>query len=53
MRKPDTILDEVHAIRRKINEATEDMTSEYYYYLIQNPKGAADEQHQYNPWQTL
>jgi len=27
MRKPDTILDEVHAIRRKISEATKDMTS--------------------------
>jgi len=26
MRKPDTILDEVHAIRRKIEERTKDMT---------------------------
>jgi hypothetical protein len=27
MRKPDTILDEVHAIRRKIDEETRGMTS--------------------------
>jgi len=26
VRKPDTILDEVHAIRRKIEEHTKDMT---------------------------
>jgi hypothetical protein len=26
MRKPDTILDEVHEIRRRINERTKDMT---------------------------
>jgi len=27
MKKPDTILDEIHATRRKLNEATKDMTS--------------------------
>jgi len=27
MKKPDTILDEIHAIRRKIEEETKDMTS--------------------------
>ena len=27
MKKPDTILDEVHAIRRKIEEHTKDMTA--------------------------
>ena len=27
MKKPDTILDEIHAIRRKIDERTKDMTS--------------------------
>jgi len=26
MKKPDTILDEIHAIRRKIDEETKDMT---------------------------
>ena len=34
MRKPDTILDEIHEIRRQIYEETKDMTpeehSEYY-----------------------
>ena len=27
MRKPDTILDEIHAIRRKLYEATKDMST--------------------------
>ena len=27
MKKPDTILDEIHATRRKLNEATKDITS--------------------------
>ena len=27
MRKPDTILDEIHKIRREINELTKDMTT--------------------------
>ena len=27
MRKPDTILDEIHAIRHKINETTKDMNA--------------------------
>ena len=27
MKKPDTILDEIHATRRKLNEMTKDMTS--------------------------
>jgi len=27
MKKPDTILDEIHAIRHKIEEETKDMTS--------------------------
>ena len=27
MKKPDTILDEIHATRRKLNEATKGMTS--------------------------
>ena len=27
MKKPDTILDEIQATRRKLNEATKDMTS--------------------------
>ena len=27
MKKPDTILDEIHATRRKLNEATKEMTS--------------------------
>jgi hypothetical protein len=27
MKKPDTILDEIHATRCKLNEATKDMTS--------------------------
>ena len=27
MKKPDTILDEIHATRRKLYEATKDMTS--------------------------
>ena len=27
MKKPDTILDEIHATRHKLNEATKDMTS--------------------------
>jgi len=27
VKKPDTILDEVHAIRRQIDEATKDMSS--------------------------
>ena len=34
MKKPDTILDEIHAIRRKIDEKTRNMThaeiNEYY-----------------------
>jgi len=27
MKKPDTILDEIHATRRKLNEETKDMSS--------------------------
>ena len=27
MKKPDTILEEIHATRRKLNEATKEMTS--------------------------
>ena len=27
MKKPDTILDEIHAIRRKLYEATKDMST--------------------------
>ena len=42
MRKPDTILDEVHAIRRKIEEKTKDMTtSERTAYFNQRAEAVA------------
>ena len=42
MRKPDTILDEVHAIRRKIEEKTKDMTrSERTAYFNQRAETVA------------
>ena len=42
MRKPDTILDEVHVIRRKLYEATKDMsTSERTAYLNQRAEDVA------------
>jgi len=42
MRKPDTILDEIHATRRKIEEKTKDMTiSERTAYFNQRGEAAA------------
>jgi hypothetical protein len=42
MRKPDTILDEIHAIRRKIGERTKDMTTtERTAYFNQSGEAAA------------
>ena len=42
MRKPDTILDEVHATRRKIDERTKGMTaSERTAYFNQRGEAAA------------
>ena len=42
MRKPDTILDEVHAIRRRIDERTKGMTaSERTAYFNQRGEAAA------------
>ena len=42
MRKPDTILDEIHAIRRKLYEITKDMTSsERAAYINQRAEAAA------------
>ena len=42
MRKPDTILDEIHAIRRKIDEKTKGMTiSERTAYFNQRGEIAA------------
>jgi hypothetical protein len=44
MRKPDTILDEVHAIRRKIEERTKGMTtSERTAYFNQRGEAVAKE----------
>ena len=42
MRKPDTILDEIHAIRRRIDEKTKNMTaSERTAYFNERGKAAA------------
>ena len=42
MKKPDTILDEIHAIRRKIDERTKDMTaSERTAYFNQTGEAVA------------
>jgi len=42
MRKPDTILDEIHATRRKIEEKTKNMTvSERTAYFNQKGEAAA------------
>ena len=42
MRKPDTIMDEIHAIRRKIDEKTKGMTvSERTAYFNQRGEAAA------------
>ena len=42
MRKPDTILDEIHATRRRIDERTENMTvSERTAYFNQRGEAAA------------
>ena len=42
MKKPDTILDEIHEIRRKIDEKTKDMTaSERTAYFNQRGEAAA------------
>ncbi len=42
MRKPDTILDEIHEIRRKIDERTKNMTtSEQTAYFNERGKIAA------------
>ena len=42
MRKPDTILDEIHAIRSKIDEKTKEMTaSERTAYINQRGEAAA------------
>jgi len=42
MKKPDTILDEVHATRRKLYEATKDMTSsERTAYFNRNAESVA------------
>ena len=42
MRKPDTILDEIHATRRKIEEKTKDMTvSERTAYFNQTGEASA------------
>ena len=42
MKKPDTILDEIHAIRRKIDEKTKDMTAtERTEYFNQRGEAAA------------
>ena len=44
MKKPDTILDEVHATRRKLYEATKDMTSsERIAYFNRNAENVAHE----------
>ena len=43
MKKPDTILDEVHATRRKLYEATKDMTSsERTAYFNHNAENVAN-----------
>ena len=42
MKKPDTILDEIHAIRRKIDEKTKDLSaSERTVYFNQRGEAAA------------
>ena len=42
MRKPDIILDEIHTIRREINERTKDMTaSQRTLYFNQRGEAAA------------
>ena len=44
MKKPDTILDEIHATRRKLVEATKDMTaSQRTAYFNQAGEAAAKE----------
>jgi len=44
MRKPDTILDEIHATRRKLSEPTKDMTSaERVEYFNKRAKSVARE----------